>query len=139
MKQEMRVCVTCARNRALRFFPADARRSDGLSTRCVTCKKRKSGLGSRNQRLVETYGITQLDYDRMLEHQNGVCAICGGTRPGNLDVDHDHKLTGRDAVRGLLCKRCNRRLLPAAQDNPARLKRAIAYLNHPPAREVLAA
>lgn len=54
------------------------------------------------------YGISIEDYDRMLEEQNGVCAICGkaddtGKR---LAVDHDHT-TGEK--RGLLCMKCNTR------------------------------
>jgi hypothetical protein len=57
----------------------------------------------RNLRL---YGMTISDYDRMLEKQNGGCAICGNPpKDGkNLHVDHNHD-TGY--VRGLLCFRCN--------------------------------
>jgi hypothetical protein len=54
------------------------------------------------------YGITQGDYQQMLDRQHGGCAVCHTTVTGNrnqyFDVDHDHK-TG--AVRGLLCRRCN--------------------------------
>lgn len=78
------------------------------------------------------YGITMDDYERMLIQQNGICAICGQGetalgRSGEvkpLAVDHDHK-TG--AVRGLLCHRCNS-VLGNAQDDPARLEAAAAYL-----------
>jgi len=62
-------------------------------------------------------------------------------------VDHDHKLeklliesgidpidAARMSVRGLLCKRCNRRLLPAATDKQEVLARAITYLDDPPAK-----
>ncbi len=137
-KPQMRVCVVCARNRALRFYPADARRADGLSTRCVACKKGVSKLGNRNQRLQTTYGITEGDYGRLLLAQNGACAICKGKRKGNLDVDHNHMgEQGRVAVRGLLCRRCNRRLLPAALDQVKHLQAAIAYLTDPPAQHVL--
>lgn len=137
-KPEMRVCVICTRNRALRFYPPDARRADGLSTRCVSCKKGVSKLGNRNQRLVDTYGITQADYENILRAQGGACAICKGHRKGNLDVDHDHKAQpGRGSVRGLLCRRCNRRLLPAALDQVKNLEAAIAYLLSPPAQRVL--
>lgn len=122
----------------MKFYGADARRKDGLSTRCVTCSRRRRQLGDRNQRLQETYGITADDYALLLAAQDGRCAICYGKRPGNLDVDHDHKLGNcREAVRGLLCKRCNRRLLPAALDTVDLLYRAIDYLLEPPARSVL--
>jgi hypothetical protein len=79
---------------------------------------------------METYGISLEDYDRMLAAQGGGCAICGGKRRGNLDVDHCHK---DKFVRGLLCRRCNRRLLPASQDRVDRLEAAIRYLEDPPA------
>jgi hypothetical protein len=63
----------------------------------------------REGHLKRKYGITVADYERMLEAQNGVCAICGEPRPEErtLHIDHDHA-TG--AIRGLLCFRCNNAL-----------------------------
>lgn len=92
---------------------------------------------------MDTYGISLEDYNAILAAQGGRCAICRGKRSGNLDTDHDHKLaaaTGdvRASVRGLCCRRCNRRLLPAATDSVEVLQRAIDYLLSPPARSVLA-
>lgn len=62
----------------------------------------------RSSMLRRRYGITQDDYQRMLDRQNGGCAVCHTTVPGNrcqyFDVDHDHT-TG--LVRGLLCRHCN--------------------------------
>lgn len=66
-------------------------------------------------------------YDRTLEEQGGVCAICKKDRPngwGKYPVDHDHK-TG-DA-RGLLCGTCNS-LIGFAGEDTAVLERAIEYL-----------
>lgn len=137
-KPEMRVCARCTRNRDVKFYEPHARRKDGLSTICNTCKRKKRNVGTRNQRLLDTYGITEADYQALLRAQGGVCAICGGKRPGNYDVDHDHKLGNcREAVRGLLCKRCNRRLLPAALDSVQLLADAIEYLQYPPAQATL--
>jgi len=65
-----------------------------------------------------------------MEYQGGVCAICRQLRRYRLDVDHDHK-TG--LVRGLTCRLCNRRILPASKDNPEVLRSAAAYLEDPPA------
>jgi hypothetical protein len=57
----------------------------------------------RNYNLMKNYGITSDDYDRMLEEQDGKCAICGSpstnSRSKYFMVDHDHD-TGE--VRGLL-------------------------------------
>ncbi len=60
----------------------------------------------RETYLLRKYGITLEDYDRRLEEQGGVCAICKEARPEErtLHVDHDH-VTGK--IRGLLCFRCN--------------------------------
>ena len=85
--------------------------------------------------LFKLYGITQEDYDALLEKQHGVCAIChkpskpGGKRSASrLHVDHDHE-TGR--VRGLLCNRCNLGI-GHLHDSPVLLLSALKYLNGTP-------
>lgn len=79
------------------------------------------------------YGITPETYDRLLEEQGGVCAIClrppsretgAGTRVLRLGVDHDHR-TGR--IRGLLCTSCNG-ALGRLGDTVESIKRVLAYL-----------
>lgn len=75
-------------------------------------KYRKKNIDKRRESsLKRYYGITLEDYNKFLEMQGGICAICGKpeTKSINgtlftLSVDHDHK-TGK--VRGLLCKDCN--------------------------------
>lgn len=75
-------------------------------------KNYNTSSGRRNRHLVNKFDITLEQYDRMLDGQKGVCAICGRperavTKHGfvkHLAVDHDHR-TGK--VRGLLCIRCN--------------------------------
>ena len=82
----------------------------------------------QRDRTLKQYGITQQDYDTMLESQNFGCAICGTKKNGrkkNFVVDHDHK-TG--VVRGLLCTQCNAGL-GNYKDNPESIRRAIEYLN----------
>lgn len=66
------------------------------------------------------YGLSQGEYDEMLDLQGGVCAACGRpervTANGKirrLTVDHDHA-TGE--VRALLCDRCNRTLGHAGEE-----------------------
>jgi hypothetical protein len=90
----------------------------------------------RRSHVSRTYGLSAADHAALLEYQGGVCAICGGKRKV-LDVDHDHSKEGREAVRGLLCARCNRRLLPACLNDHGILSRAIHYLIRPPARDAL--
>ena len=134
--EKRRPCKKCGRNRAERFFTGPRGHT------CKSCRKRRVQLAGRDVRLMENYGITLEEYDALFDAQGGRCAICQGKRSGNLDVDHDHKLEKaglpkRETVRGLLCRRCNRRLLPAATDNTTVLEWAIRYLDEPPARRVL--
>ena len=93
---------------------------------------RKSEV-ARNKRLMDKYGITSEQWDKMFLLQNGRCPICNKPlrRPGNKEgkpasaVDHDHK-SGR--VRGLVDYYCNRRVIGRHRET-ARLKRLIAYLD----------
>src|SRR4030095_3098139 len=70
------------------------------------------------------YGLTNKQYDKLLESQGGGCAICGRL-PGKrmLAVDHDHD-TGK--ARGLLCYACNSGL-GNLQDSADILRKAIIY------------
>jgi len=79
--------------------------------------------------LKRTYGITRADFAAMLAGQDGVCAICKRKCFGSrLSVDHDHALANMDeAVRGLLCRKCNAGL-GAFADDPALLRAALEYL-----------
>ena len=116
------------------FLPlADFGRRKGAkkATYCKTCESNHRF----SQNLADKYGgMTTEQYDMLLKRQQGCCAICGtAPRTRRLAVDHDHK-TGK--VRGLLCKRCNHNLLGAAHDQIPLLRKAIAYLQHPPAHSV---
>lgn len=82
--------------------------------------------------LLAQYGLTREDYEHILVHQNGVCAICKEKPPKVFDIDHCHK-TGR--VRGLLCGNCNR-ILGFAKDDPERLLAAVRYLQTPVGRRI---
>lgn len=79
--------------------------------------------------LQRTYGMSEEDYNRLLETQNGLCGICKTDQSWNnkskhFFVDHCHD-TGK--IRGLLCDRCNRGLGYFKDDKEA-LAAAIKYL-----------
>lgn len=107
--------------------------------RCYThhqARKRKQSAARHGAHISATYGITSEEYDAIYKAQGGVCAICrrASGKRRRLAVDHDHK-TG--FVRGLLCRPCNRNVLGHLRDDPAALDRAIGYLHHPPAFDVI--
>ncbi len=85
-----------------------------------------------NKRLValnrlKRYGVTQKQYDKMFNNQNGVCKICNlSSNKEQLSVDHDHE---SGFVRGLLCRRCNR-ILGMVKDEPLLLESMVMYLNN---------
>ena len=113
-----------------RYCPGGGHYVDPQSFRhgyCDACRP----VVARRRKLWGSYRLTQEDYDRLLEEQSGLCAICLETGP--LQVDHDHsccpgeKSCG-DCVRGLLCRRCNYTILGAAKDNAELLQRAADYV-----------
>lgn len=139
----MKFCPSCKTDTPISEFwkqkgPRAAK--DGLQCYCKACQKAKIGAWriknvegqrriQRKGKLWDTYGLTLEEYDLIFKSQEGRCAIClrkgGGTsKHAHLDVDHDHQ-TGK--IRGLLCGKCNR-LLGHADDSPARLIAAAAYL-----------
>lgn len=123
-----------------------------LDTLCKDCRRRdrilvdrteylrkydSSDVGRNNQYKKRGYKLngknfTVDDYNKLLNKQNGTCAICGkkeigrsniGEMKNNFIVDHDHE-TGE--VRGLLCNGCNRSI--GYLGNVFLLDRAIQYL-----------
>lgn len=104
----------------------------------------EKALANRNRWLVSKYGISLEDYDRLLEKQGGVCALCertpeevqaGKTRGGYIKplcVDHDHDccpthITCGNCVRQLLCHFCNLGM-GAFRDDPEILLKAAKYV-----------
>ena len=77
-------------------------RSSSTIVVCADCKKKDSQKRSR-KKLLKQYGLTQEDYDQIIEAQENKCKICK-LEHNRLVIDHDHK-TGE--VRGILCTRCN--------------------------------
>lgn len=76
------------------------------------------------------YGISQAEYEELLEEQGGKCAICRRHHSEftkRLSVDHDHKSL---EIRGLLCHFCNSRFLGRHSD-PTLFRQAADYLEKP--------
>ena len=80
--------------------------------------------GGRRRSIKHKYGISLQEYDQLLDHQKGACAICKTTPHTRLCIDHDHK-TGR--IRGLLCRKCNT-AIGLLRESESNLLRAITYL-----------
>lgn len=113
-------CGACKQRKTVSEFYRSRKGYDGY---CRACRREKDATRpkvkrapeyARDYKLQKLYGISQADYDRMLEDQAHVCAICKGVesrvlhgRLAPLVVDHNH-VTG--AVRSLLCHGCNTRL-----------------------------
>lgn len=91
----------------------------------------------RRTRALKAFNITQSDYDRMFQEQDGKCKVCGTTEPGsnytNFAIDHDHSCcpgvsnSCGQCIRGLLCSRCNM-VLGLVADNKTLLHSLINYL-----------
>jgi hypothetical protein len=93
--------------------------------------RRADPILEKERYLLRRFEISMDDYNRMLEAQGGVCAICKHPethkRNGKLKamaVDHSHK-TG--AIRGLLCCDCNTGI-GKLKDSVNVLSNAIEYL-----------
>lgn len=123
-------CVTCKEIKALKDFCYDKRNRDGRGACCRECK-RFSKEELRKRTLLK-YGITPEEYEAMVVEQNGACACCGKPETvldpkGNirpLSVDHCHQ---SNALRGLLCTRCNTALGYMGED-PDRARALLKYI-----------
>lgn len=105
---------------------------DGHSPICKDCEKKnhqeyyrrnRSKKIHRRSKLKINYAMTEKDFDKLFEEQEGACAICKESDV-KLVVDHDHK-TGK--VRKLLCNRCNHGL-GRFKDSIPLMRQAITYL-----------
>ena len=112
---------------------------EGLTATCARCGEvsilKKNFLNGKQywqcqntirwQRLHQLYGLTQEDYERMYQVQEGKCAICGAHHE-KLLVDHDHQ-DEAGQVRALLCHNCNT-ALGHVKDSIRTLLDAVKYL-----------
>lgn len=81
------------------------------------------------------YGISMQQFEELLVHQGGGCAICAKPIEAlrrRMNIDHCHET---NMVRGVLCSGCNTGLGHLG-DNLDGLLRAVAYLNNPPFKQL---
>jgi len=118
----------------------DERRRRGREWQAEYQRRRRAGdpFHSLREGLKKSHGISLEDFERLMDSQGGVCAICGrpehrrstnAARAFRLAVDHDHAAA---EIRGLLCSMCNH-AIGYLDDSPELLARAINYLLDPPA------
>jgi len=126
------------------------------TTICGRTKSRCCRMCAKENALMYNYGITLAEYEALYNLQERKCAICGKelaftkipgrtNEKGRTEVDHEHiakkqkdKPSKKSTVRGLLCggrfAGCNRRL--GKIDNAEWLKKALAYIENPPAKQL---
>ena len=120
-------CSKCEEIKPKSDFHKDKSTKDGLHFWCKPCKKGVRGKHYRKHHLMNTYGITQDEYDLNLELQDNACKICktdASEFTSSLHVDHCHE-TGE--LRGLLCVSCNS-ALGQFKDDIELLEDAIDYV-----------
>lgn len=137
MNSQRKICTKCNCEKSIDDFYSYTLKSGKpmLHTWCKVCfkeytksnKKPNNPKANKKYKLKYRFGLTMAEFAKMLEAQNGVCAICKEperVKKDSLSVDHDHK-TGK--VRGLLCGRCNRGI-GMFQEDLEMMESARAYL-----------
>ena len=77
-------------------------------------------------RLKNFYHISEQEFRCLSDKQKGCCDICGNSLEEPC-VDHDHNKEGEEAVRGLLCRKCNTGIGMLGDDRK-RVESALKYL-----------
>ena len=139
---EKLVCRLCNESKPSTAFSRKENNKAKISTACDECHRlrdRNRYAKDPNRRKLTAKwaglkwrtGLTQDQWQTLLEAQNYKCAICEtqfsveARSKNNPCVDHDHA-TGRN--RGLLCRRCNQGI-GLLQDSGNVAQRAAIYLN----------
>lgn len=136
---ESKTCYKCNETKPSTDFYNSRCEIDGLSQLCKKCSKERilanpeSSKKARRKCHIQSYGITEADYQAMYQKQGGKCAICEqpetklNPKTGLIQllcIDHCHRT---DKVRALLCSECNQGL-GKFKDKPDILRRAAVYL-----------
>jgi hypothetical protein len=122
----MKDCIHCKRTLEEKSFVKT--RQGNRGSVCHTCRsKQKSSSYKyrkyRRDHLKKRYSLSISEYEKLLDDQGGLCAICQAH--SKLVVDHCHE-TG--IVRGLLCQQCNSGI-GMLKDDPNLVRAALQYLS----------
>lgn len=125
-------CGKCFETKLACDFHKQTAARDGLQNYCKPCQQvvntSRDVFVMREQQRQRSYGVTPARYRALERAQFRSCVACkvpfGLLEPWDVHVDHDHA-TG--AVRGLLCRDCNKGL-GLFHDKPAALMAAARYL-----------
>lgn len=133
VRHPLRQCTKCNEKKPPEEFFKKKGAADGISRICKTChvkdntlRRKKDPDAFLDRHLKYMYGIGLEDFYKMLEEQDGKCAICGDTPSYRLCVDHRHDTM---KVRGLLCRPCNK-AIGQLGDTPEGVKKAYDYLKN---------
>ena len=129
---------TCGKQKCLtaqyRDMAVNAQKCCSITKICEYCNKPYQGKSQRQRWCFECvpnseararmqrYGLSELNYRKMLIEQDNLCYLCREKFP--RCVDHGHK---SNKIRKLLCDGCNTKL--AAVDNREWLEKALTYIN----------
>ena len=99
------------------------------------CSKDCQQVARKWDWVLETYGLTEVEYWVIYEHQHGKCPICERsldaiTRPPHIDHEHGAH------VRGIVCSYCNTQIIGRLKDYQT-AQRLATYLRYPPAVKAL--
>src|SRR5437773_9386441 len=85
------------------------------------------GLARYLQHILQRYNLSPRAYLELRRRQQGACGVCARTFWWrSLEVDHRHS---DGVVRGLLCHRCNRFLVPTLETSA--IRRILQYAEDP--------
>lgn len=115
-------CSKCGIYKSLKEFSKDKSNKDALCCSCKSCRAKYTN----EYDLTRRYGITLEQKRKMVEEQDGKCAICEKelNKGRDINVDHCHN---KNKIRGILCNNCNRGI-GLFKDNPEIIRAAINYI-----------
>lgn len=138
-------CRICLVEKPTTEFYKSSRGVYGVGPYCKPCHKdrgKRAWTGysdtfkqkRRDKHVLTKYKMTHQDYLNLLENQGGCCAMCQTVQPGGngaFNIDHDHtccpgSISCGNCIRGLLCQKCNMRLVDSIEWH----ENAIKYLKN---------